>query len=159
MLTGMTRSNSKSKDSRLPITYNILKEITSVLPAICSSDYEIRLFTAAFVLAFFAFLRVGEKTCSQTNMKFGHAILFKNVIANEDSISIVLETSKTDQFRNGVNIIVQKQTDNAVCPVNHLKKYLACRPPFGGPLFCHYGGKPLTRYQFSAVLKKGLRCR
>ena len=67
MLTGMTRSNSKSKDSRLPITYNILKEITSVLPAICSSDYEIRLFTAAFVLAFFAFLRVGEITSSQTN--------------------------------------------------------------------------------------------
>jgi len=89
-------------------------------------------------------------------MKFGQAILFKNVIANEDSISIVLETSKTDQFRNGVNIIVQKQTDNAVCPVNHLKKYLACRPPFGGPLFCHYGGKPLTRYKFSAVLKKRL---
>ena len=89
-------------------------------------------------------------------MTFGHAIVFKNVIANEDSISIVLETSKTDQFRNGVNIIVLKQTDTAVCPLNHLKKYLACRPPFGGPLFCHYGGKPFTRYQFSVVLKKAL---
>jgi hypothetical protein len=44
-------------------------------------------------------------------MTFGHAIVFKNVIANEDSISIVLETSKTDQFRNGVYITVQKQTD------------------------------------------------
>ena len=63
MLTGMSRSKSKSKDSRLPITYNILKEITSVLPTICSSDYEICLFTAAFVLAFFAFLRVDEITC------------------------------------------------------------------------------------------------
>jgi hypothetical protein len=51
MLTGMRRSKSKSKDSRLPITYNILKEITSVLPAICSSDFEICLVTAAFVLA------------------------------------------------------------------------------------------------------------
>lgn len=106
------------------------------------------LFTAAFVLAFFAFLRVDEITCSQTNMTFGHAIVFKNVIANEDSISIVLETSKTDQFRNGVNIIVLKQTNTAVCPLNHLKKYFACRPPFGGPLCCHYGGKPLTRYRF-----------
>lgn len=40
-------------------------------------------------------------------MKFDHAISFKNVIANEDSISIVLEISKPDQFKNGVNIIVQ----------------------------------------------------
>jgi hypothetical protein len=36
-------------------------------------------------------------------MTFGHAIVFKNVIANEDSISIVLETSKTDQFRNEIS--------------------------------------------------------
>jgi hypothetical protein len=69
MHTSMRRSKSKSKDSRLPITYtyNIWTEITSVLPAICSSDFEICLVTAAFVLAIFAFLRVEEITCSQTN--------------------------------------------------------------------------------------------
>jgi hypothetical protein len=46
----------------------------------------------AFVLAFFCFLRVDEITSSQTNMTFGHAIVFKNVIANENIISIALET-------------------------------------------------------------------
>jgi len=53
MLTGMRRSKSKSKDSRLPITYNILKEMTSVLPAICSSDYEIRLIYCSVCIGLF----------------------------------------------------------------------------------------------------------
>jgi site-specific recombinase XerD len=37
-----------------------------------------------------------------------------------------------------------------------LKHYLHVRPSFEGPLFCHYGGKLLTRYQFAAVLNKAL---
>ena len=97
-------------------------------------------------------------------MTFGHAIVFKNVIANENIISIALETSKTNQFRNGVNIIVQNQTDTAVCPVNHLKKYLACRSPFGGPLFCHYrggggGGGAIDHIPVFCCTKQGFKWR
>ena len=55
MLTGMRRSKSKSKDSRLPITYNILKEMTSVLPAICSSDMKSALLLQRLYWPFLAF--------------------------------------------------------------------------------------------------------
>ena len=46
--------------------------------------------------------------------------------------------------------------NKAVCPVATLKCYLEVRPNILGPVFCHFDHKPLTRYQFSAVLKKAI---
>lgn len=37
-----------------------------------------------------------------------------------------------------------------------MQEFLQVRPSITGPLFCHFSGKPLTRYQFSAVLAKVL---
>ncbi len=42
-------------DSRYPITLPILKRIVSALPGVCASTYEVSLFRAAFLLAFFGF--------------------------------------------------------------------------------------------------------
>ena len=36
------------------------------------------------------------------------------------------------------------------------EKFLTNKGPFSGPLFCHFSGKPLTRYQFSSKLNKTL---
>jgi len=36
------------------------------------------------------------------------------------------------------------------------KTYISQRPKLNGHLFCHYSGKPVTRYQFSSVLNKAL---
>ena len=35
--------------------------------------------------------------------------------------------------------------------------YIQVRPSTEGPLFIHFGGSPLTRYQFSALLKEGIK--
>ena len=35
-----------------------------------------------------------------------------------------------------------------------LSEYLWVRPNFQGPLFCHFGGKFLTAYQFAQMLTK-----
>lgn len=37
-----------------------------------------------------------------------------------------------------------------------MREYLQIRPRVDGPLFCHFNGEPLTRYQFSAILIKTL---
>ena len=37
-----------------------------------------------------------------------------------------------------------------------MSQYLKERPNYPGPLFCHFEGLALTRYQFSAILKKCL---
>lgn len=44
-----------------------------------------------------------------------------------------------------------------ICPLYHLQQYLKDRPYLTRALFCHFNGSTLTRYQFSAVLKKTLQ--
>ena len=76
-------------------------------------------------------------------------------IANSgvQQIDLVIPASKTDQYGNGCLVKIS-ENKSSICPVRLLKHYL--RPSFEGPLFCHYGEKLLTRYQFAAVLNKAL---
>ena len=78
-------------------------------------------------------------------------------IANSgvQQIDLVIPASKTDQYGNGCLVKIS-ENKSSICPVRLLKNYLHVRPSFEGPLFCHYGGKLLTRYQFAAVLNKAL---
>lgn len=154
LVDGLKRSTRKM-DSRLPITRQILKQILGVLPCICSSQFEAVLFAAAFSLAFHGLFRVGELTIGAklTN----HTILWNNVQVKDNCIEIFMKTSKTDQFGKGYTLVIGEQLDVSVCPVRALRSYLDIRSfVSSGPLFCHFDGKPLSGYQFSAVLKKSL---
>ncbi|XP_072050355.1 uncharacterized protein [Amphiura filiformis] len=74
-------------DSRLPITPPILNKLVQHLPSICSSSYEAQLFKAAFLLAFFGFLRVGELTCQRKQGIFSRVILKQDIGARYKSKS------------------------------------------------------------------------
>ncbi|XP_041377324.1 LOW QUALITY PROTEIN: uncharacterized protein LOC121389741 [Gigantopelta aegis] len=63
VLEGMKRVKHRP-DTRLPITSNLLAQLITALPHICSNSYEEKLFTSAYTLAFFGFLRVGELAVS-----------------------------------------------------------------------------------------------
>ena len=41
-----------------------------------------------------------------------------------DHVKLVLEQSKTDMYREGKDVIISI-TDNAICPVHMLRRYLA----------------------------------
>jgi hypothetical protein len=58
LLKGMSKTY-KHADIRRPITVEILADIIRILPQICNSTYEAKLFSAVFVLSFRAFLRIG----------------------------------------------------------------------------------------------------
>uniref|UniRef100_A0A8W8NC18 SGNH hydrolase-type esterase domain-containing protein n=1 Tax=Magallana gigas TaxID=29159 RepID=A0A8W8NC18_MAGGI len=66
-----------------------------------------------------------------------------------------IKRSKTDQCGRGVTLSVNA-SHGITCPVKAMLEFLQVRPSITGPLFCHFSGKPLTRYQFSAVLAKVL---
>ena len=51
-----------AKDSRLPITPSILKDLCQSLPKTCSSRFLQLMLHAMYLLAFHAFLRIGEIT-------------------------------------------------------------------------------------------------
>ena len=61
MLQGMQRLDKKN-DSRKPITIDMLQKRIPILRMVCSSNYEIHSLSAAFLFAFFGFLRIGEIT-------------------------------------------------------------------------------------------------
>ncbi|WAR17904.1 hypothetical protein MAR_032498 [Mya arenaria] len=59
MLCGLRR-NRPVKDTKMPLTIDILKQILRALPFVASLTYETSIFNAAFVIAFFCFSIIGE---------------------------------------------------------------------------------------------------
>lgn len=156
VLEGLKRSNACLHDRRLPVTVSMLVKVVSKLPAICSSSYESKLFAAAYCLAFFGFFRVGELAVSRQS--YIHRVISINDITldrSEKILEIKVKYSKTDQVGRGEFLHLLSQ-GGSICPVSNVKAYLEIRPKALGPFLIHFDGKPLTRYQFSAVLKKSL---
>ena len=72
--------------------------------------------------------------------------------ANEALVTI--KHSKTDQQGKRVMLIFSPSISKEICPVSLLKQYLQKRPSVDGPLFCHFLGAPITRYQVSSLLSR-----
>ncbi|VDI48745.1 Hypothetical predicted protein [Mytilus galloprovincialis] len=140
MIDGMARSKLKRPDSRLPITIDLLEKTIKILPAFCISRYEAVLFSSAFAVGFFAFLRVGEMTTTCGREGPNHAIKIENVEVSNHNVKIYLESSKTDQLGRGTSIFVARQSDDGICPVKLLQEYLKIRPRISGQLYCHFDG-------------------
>jgi hypothetical protein len=77
MLEGIKRSKPKTRDTRLPITKEFLVLILRILPFVCVSQYERKLFSAAFSVAYHGLLRVGEIAFSGIHSR--HVIAISNV--------------------------------------------------------------------------------
>lgn len=154
MIDGIKRTTFK-KDARLPITWNLFCRILGVLESVCSNIYESNLFKAAFCLAFFGLFSVGRLTETK-GCESKHAIKVDKVKLTPDHIEIFLMSSKTDQFGKGTTIYISEQKVKAYCPVYNLGVFLESRPSCGGPLLCHFNTEPLSRYQFSTILKRSL---
>ena len=65
MLEGFNRLR-KVNDSRMPIMYDTLVLIFKNLSQVYANIYEVRLFQAAYTLAFFGLFRVGELVFTST---------------------------------------------------------------------------------------------
>ena len=105
LIEGFRRSTHE-KDTRLPISITLLKQLLAILPAICRDNYEAKMFSAAFTLAFFGFLRVGEITVGSLK-KIGHPLFRRDIelIADDKSVRVTIRHSKTDQVGKGTTII------------------------------------------------------
>ena len=90
--------------TRLPISKELLSNLITVLPSVCASDYEAAHFSAAFSVALFGCLRVGEFTLSKQS-QMHQVIGIENIkfILNSgvQQIDLVIPASKTDQYGNG----------------------------------------------------------
>jgi hypothetical protein len=162
MIEGLKRKRPSKADVRVPISLDLLKRLITSLRSICTSTYEAALFSFAFSLAFFALLRIRE-IMSDTNNRPGTLvirfldIMFKVSDCGNEQLHLTLKSSKTDQRLKSVTLIIRRQVDKLICPIESLKRYLSIRSNFpDGNLFIHFDGSNLTRYQFSYILQKSL---
>ena len=155
VMQGFAKTNNHS-DSRLPITMGHLQKLIPTLPGVCTSTYESKLFKAAYTLAFFGFFRVSELLGQGIDGKGGRKGLSFSDIHLGQNLRVNLSGSKTDQANIGQSVLVRCVPCNLeICPVKAMRDYVQARGSADGDLFVHFGGRPLTRNQFQAVLKKG----
>jgi len=126
-----------------------------VLPVVCSSTYESKLFSAICVLTFCAFLRIGEVVDSGNA---NHVLQRHDIILNQHdkSVSVTINSSKTDQYGNKTNLVVTNG-HTGVLVFDVMQQYMAMRPNINGALFCHLNHLKVTRHQVSKILKSALR--
>ncbi len=121
-----------------------------------SSDYECKLFRSMFTTAFYAFLRIGELLYTEGTPSRG--LLLSDIQLSLTHAVICIRFSKTDQWCKKCWLkaaAVEMATD---CPVVALRQFLAVRPATTKDmgLYIHIDGTPVSRFQFTAVLKKAM---
>ena len=114
---------------------------------------------AAFCVGFFGFLRAGEFTVSEGSFDPGSHLSFEDIALdchfNPSVILIHLKASKTDPFRQGVDVVIGKTGDD-LCPVQAAVRYLAVRGNGLGPLFMFSDGRYLSRDRLVSSLRRVL---
>lgn len=155
-LEGWRRQHPPSSDRRQPITYDLLTRIHKSLRTICWSKYEARLFSAAYSISFFGALRVGEVVCEGGGTHSQRGVLMSDLTLAGDDLIVRVRSSKTDQQGKGALIRLPAVHSKGPCPVRDTRRFLYLRPKGPGPLLLHADGSPLTRHQFTRVMRSAL---
>ncbi|XP_077778975.1 uncharacterized protein LOC144326297 [Podarcis muralis] len=155
-LEGWRRQHPPSVDRRRPITIDILTQIHKKLRAICWSKYEARLFSAAYSIAFFGALRIGEVVCERGADCLQRGILLSDLSLSESELIVQVRSSKTDQLGKGALLRLLAVQGSGPCPVRDTRRFLYLRPRGPSPFLIHADGSPLSRHQFTRVLRTAL---
>ena len=149
-----------TKKERLPITPAILEKLRQGWSA-KRDAYDTKIIWAACCLCFCAFLRAGEMTIPSdgqydASVHLNVSDISVDNIENPSMLQVRIKQSKTDPFRQGVNLCVGR-TRTSLCPVAAVLSYLAARGMSDGPLFQFQDGRALTRQRFVYQVREGLR--
>lgn len=152
LLAAILKVNNK-QDSRLPITRNILFSLVSSLRHTSTSSYFTALFRAMYTVSFFGLMRMGEVTRD----KFGQVIInLDQVRLHENYIIIVISKFKHNRSGKPFEIVLTRNENKIICPVNALYSYLRLRGSKPGPLFCFPDLTSISREFYSAQLRYNL---
>ena len=155
LMRGIKRvqGGKRKKRKRAPITPSMLKSININLFN-SSHVYEDKVMLwAALLTAFYGFLRVSEFTSARkktfdptTRLPFSDMNF-----ASDGSVTLLIKTSKTDPFRDGVMLRIAPN-GSSLCPVEALRHLYYCHPSKAGPLFTFQNGRFLSRSDVNSLL-------
>ena len=145
--------------TRLPITPTVLRKMKLALER-QGVTWSTLMLWAALTLAFFSFCRSGKITVPSEKGfdPSAHLSLSDLSVDNARSpsrLTMRLKKSKTDPFREGVQITIGATKDD-IFPVGAILAYLAHRGSKDGPLFTWPNGIPLTRTRFVQEVREAL---
>ena len=156
LVEGCKRSETR-RDTRSPVTPNMLKAICSKLPILCYSHYESLLFKGAYLLAYYGLLRVSEIVFTST-FQTSHPLQLSDLSFLSNSLmTVTIRVSKTCQRGQPVHLKIPCIPNSEFCPVCVMREYSTVRSKSLGQLFIHANGRPLTRSQFAGVLAKAVQ--
>ena len=107
--------------------------------------YTLSMVKAMFSLAYFGFLRPGEICKSPHTLQLSQVQVF--------SAKLVIEFSTFKNSRGKPIYLTIPRKFDFYCPVHALSRFLRCRGPQEGALFCDTLGKEISPFQFSKFLK------
>ena len=142
----------RREDIRCPITLNILQRLINVLPSVCENIYDRKMFTAAFLIAFFGFLRISEFTATSHHVPLVESDVIIRGTSPHRRLIMSIRFSKTDQRGAGHVIIIPEGT--SLCPIRAASEYIHIRPEQGTAFFRRFNTEPLSRYEFNRVLRR-----
>ncbi|XP_062589074.1 uncharacterized protein LOC134250724 isoform X1 [Saccostrea cucullata] len=146
-------------DSRLPITPLMLQQIVNSLPNCTQSYYQMHLFKAMFLLAFHAFLRIGEITSSSLGdpLPLSAVSFGKQHDGSPESLCVTMVNFKHHIGKPPVTLQLSANKENKqLCPVLAIWDYIKLRGQNAGPLFMFQDKSPISRQYFNQQLKISL---
>ena len=156
VVKGIKRTQSLNTRQRLPITLQALKALKSALHNSPQFSYhDKRMLRAAFVVAFYGFLRAGEP-CSKSVTSFDPdpTLLWSDVTTTTKAVMLHIRASKTDPFRHGCTITIGA-TATSTCPLNAVQHYRAIHQHQpSSPAFTFQDGSLLTRQHLTVLLRE-----
>ncbi|XP_062604850.1 uncharacterized protein LOC134266650 [Saccostrea cucullata] len=163
MLQGYQKLKTVGSDTRLPITTSILKQLVTSLDKLGISAYLCSMLKAMYLLAFHAFLRVGEITVSSsTNVKnvlnLVNVKLVSDKLNSSESLEITMDNFKHSAGKHIPTLILQRnESEEQFCPVQAIQLFLKVRGQSPGPLFAYPNGDGLLRQHFTNYLQMSLK--
>ena len=139
---------SPSLSKRCPLLPSHIKILLRNIPKLNLPYYSRILFNAMITLAFALALRIGEMTLSK------HNLLFQNIILTHSSLFVSFHSFKHSVCGTTSDHIIHEQP-SSICPVKHMRKYLALRGAFAGPLFISRNSA-ISRKQFSDFFRAAI---
>jgi len=119
------------------------------------------LLKASYLMAFHAFLRVGEimaKSTTDTTRPLQLQDIVLQPKVNPSSCFITLRQSKNSAVSQTIHITKRPNLPTAHCPVAAIAQYLLLRGSHEGMFFMLQCKRPLTKHAFNILLARTITC-
>ena len=143
-----------SVDPRAPITKPVLHSLVKSTPNVTECYYHNAMLSSTYLLAFHAFLRIGEIVVSSLDK--AHSVLQLDQVTVSSKECVAIFHSYKHYQGPPVSLVISNIKGSLFCPVQHMKSYLLLRGASSGPLYCFPNGSPISRSFFNQHLHKSL---